>query len=63
MPLTTCKLMIEFGSYILWLDASKQATNYTTMVEEVIRVYLEFEYLMVSKLSNLINMYLFVLFK
>jgi len=40
MPSTNCKQVTKFHSHILWLDASKQATNSVTMVEEATRVYL-----------------------
>jgi len=40
MQSTTCKLVIKFHSHISWLDASKQAMNSATMVEEAMIVCL-----------------------
>ena len=40
MPSTLLKLVTKFCSHIPWVDASKKETNSTTMVEEVMRVYL-----------------------
>ena len=40
MPSTTRKSVTKFLSHISWLDASKQAMNSATMVEEAMRVYL-----------------------